>query len=463
VLRGVVYHIQGKTREFALERVLRIREGERFNGLGELEAYAEEKNRELRNLRTLDSAASGVSYTLGEPEGLFIPVYLDVVVTDTWNFMVLPEPKYDSNSGFTLSVKARDYNFMGTLTPFRFGFVWGDDDDGERMVGFLMDLDFPFLAWGHRWNITFDHDFRYYFDIPVYYKNITGISLEFPLPSSIITLGFDQGLVIHEKDRDAKKDGQFHDWYQYSMVYAGWEIPTPLRAGWFGGVSYLPKLYGNINYQPGGDVGDYRRGPNAGLEQSLGFGRIDWIGNFRRGLETAVFFTSDYNFFHRDWDHSAGLKAAGHWNVSRFFGLSGRLLYTAWLDDSYDLGGDALRGYKDDQLELTQRLSLNLDFPFRLIRFVPSEWTGKKKVRVFDFEQHWAPFIDIAMLEGNGYEFTPGDMVVCAGLEILVFPLTWRSLYIRGSAGWNIREWVKSGTMPGGIFREIFVGVGHFY
>ncbi|MDR2072003.1 MAG: hypothetical protein LBP60_01030, partial [Spirochaetaceae bacterium] len=140
------------------------------------------------------------------------------------------------------------------------------------------------------------------------------------------------------------------------------------------------------------------------------------------------------------------------------------ITYTLWLDDSYDLGGDLIRGYRDDELDITQRLSLNLDFPFRLIRFVPSEWFNNAKIRYFDFEQHWSPFIDLLLVDSTGnYTFKVEDAITALGLELITFPLTWRSFYLRISLGWNMREWIRTGTLPSGIHREIFIGLGHFY
>jgi hypothetical protein len=61
------------------------------------------------------------------------------------------------------------------------------------------------------------------------------------------------------------------------------------------------------------------------------------------------------------------------------------------------------------------------------------------------------------------YRFTPQDMIAALGLEVITFPLTWRSFYLRISLGWDLREWIKTGKLPSGIHREIFIGLGHFY
>jgi hypothetical protein len=468
VIQSVDYRITGKTRPQALDRVLRPGVGQTLESLEELEAHIAGKTRELHNIRALTTEGSFIRYTLGEPgpQGT-VPVYLEIFAVDSGNFIVLPEPKYDSNSGFSFSLKARDYNFLGSLSPLKFDLGWETDEKDRRSVGFLLDMDLPFRALGYDWNVTFSHDFKYFFNAPVYYKNITGLSIDFPLSFTVLRAGLEQGLVIHEENdlKDHIDDGEYHDWYLYSRVYGRWNIPTPLEAGPFGRVTYTPELYVHSNYQPGGDVGPYRRGPTAGLNQRLGFERIDWLGNFRQGLKAELLAAHGYNTYYNDWDHSIGAAVQGHLRVSSLFGVSGRFMYTLWLDDSYTAGGDTIRGYRDDELRVKQRLSFNLDFPFRLIRFVPSEWTANPKVRYFDFEQHWSPFVDVLLVDaaGEGYAFSPGDTISSLGLELITFPLTWRSFYLRISAGWNIREWIRTGQPPSGIHREIFIGLGYFY
>jgi hypothetical protein len=472
VIGGVEYHITGRTTAQALARTLKLREGERFTGREALDRYVAGKIRELHNLRSLETDLSTIRYTLGESEknppdgaGEITPVYLEITAADTWNFIVLPEPKYDSNSGFTLSLKARDYNFWGTLAPLKLDLNWGSDDDGMDMAGILLEADLPFQAFNRNWNFALVQDFRYYFDIPVYNKTAARLSVDLPFGRTTLTPGFEQGIVVHEKDDRAKNDGGYHSWYLYSKPYVDWEIPLSLEIGDSGEVVYKPGIYGMVNYQPGGDVGDYRRGPSAGFNQRLETGRINWQGNFRQGFTAGAFNENEYDFFHKEWDISAGFVFQGHVKTSGVSGVSARLTLTQWLDSSCDKAGDTVRGYRDNALDATKRLSINLDFPFRLIRFVPSEWSGGKSTGVFDFEQHWAPFIDLLMVDapGQGYRFTPADIITTIGLEIITFPLKWRSIYLRISAGWNLREWVRAGRMPSGIHREIYIGLGHFY
>jgi hypothetical protein len=113
-------------------------------------------------------------------------------------------------------------------------------------------------------------------------------------------------------------------------------------------------------------------------------------------------------------------------------------------------------------------LSLNLQFAVRILRFVPSEWFGIRQFRIFNFELHFSPFMDLAAFEGTTNSYEHGEyhfqeVLPTAGFEFIAFPLSWRSIFIRASVGWNMVEWVKQNTLPGNAAREIYIGVGHYF
>lgn len=472
VIRSWSYFITGKTKESAIEREGEFKTGGRFTGNAELDAYVKEKKQDLYNIRSLISDDNSITYTLGETEeDGAVPVHLAISVTDSTNWIILPEPNYDSNFGFSLSIKIRDYNFLGTLSPQKLDFIWGSDDRHRNYIGYRLELNIPFAAFGFNWEFTSYNELRYYLSgEPSYNINTLGLAMELPASFTTFTFGLEQGVVIHEENTRKIRDfestlEEYHDWYLFSKAFVDWKIPTPLRVGKFGAVVYTPGVYGIIKYQPNGDVGKYRHGPSTGIKQKLGFEKINWLGNFRQGLKVSVFNDNEYNYFRKEWLHSAGFLSEGHIKISKLFGISGRILYTKWINDFYEYAGDVIRGYKDSELSSKERLSVNLEFPFRLIRFVPSEWTGNRKYRYFDFEQHWSLFVDLVMLDCpyNTRSFKPQDIISSAGLELITFPLNWRSFYLRISAGWNIREWVRIGRPPSGIYREFYIGLGHFF
>jgi hypothetical protein len=142
-------------------------------------------------------------------------------------------------------------------------------------------------------------------------------------------------------------------------------------------------------------------------------------------------------------------------------------MYRQFFDNPYLEAGDVLRGMRNKYFYADYMLSLNLQFAIRVLRFVPSEWFKIRKLRFFDFELHFSPFIDLAAFEGiNSNEYTEyhfKEVFPTAGFELIAFPLSWRSIFLRGSIGWDMVRWVNQNSMPGGTAREIYIGVGHFF
>ncbi|MDR2144058.1 MAG: hypothetical protein LBP29_06790, partial [Treponema sp.] len=118
VISGFDFSVKGRTRPFAIINNGEFRAGEEIRGLANLEKYVKDKTQLLVNQRVLEKA--GIEYTLSDPgDDGKIPVRLFISVEDTWNIIAVPYPKYDTNSGFELIIKARDYNFFGTMSALR--------------------------------------------------------------------------------------------------------------------------------------------------------------------------------------------------------------------------------------------------------------------------------------------------------------------------------------------------------
>lgn len=486
--------LTGLSRPFALMYHGEFKEGEELQGEDKLEIYVHEKTQLLLNQRVLESA--NIQYTLGEQEGDGrIPVDLLVTVVDSWNAIAIPYPKFDSNTGFELVIKARDYNFLGTMSPLRvdLGFERRDNDREpiKNILTLGVDSDIPFQLWGLRWIINFDNVGSLTLsggDKTISFKNTTGLAMELPLQRTTLTVGVEENAVYHEENplQYREKYGEFAGFYVSGELYASWKIPMGIMIYDLGELTYTPKVSGKMNLRFGGELEPWRKGPSATFSHTLGFGRIDWLGNYRRGLEASGQFAYTYNLYRKGWDNNYSFSVIWHRPFTSFFGLSSRFQFKQWFFDryaedpsfSYAELGEVMRGILNSSLiarNFDFMFSINLDFPFHVLRFVPSQWFQTKNLKFFDFDLHVSPFIDIGMLQGwskvsweNGQVeskksllFIPQDMLFTAGIEIIAFPAFMRSLYVRASIGYNLNKLVETGHLP--KWDELFVGIGHHY
>jgi hypothetical protein len=474
-IRSINFDIDGRTRAFALLEILEMQEGQRVGGRDALETLVRRKTQMLRNQRVLEDAACRIDYVEGEAEnGGPIPVDFLIHVKDAWNFFIFPEPKFDSNTGLSITLKARDWNFLGTMSPLEIDLGYEQDDD-QYSVFTDINADIPFRFLGYTWNFNFDNAFTYNEIDPNYYKNVTGLTIDLPWRQTTFTVGFDQSFFLHEENSDeetSKTSVKFFEdeWYMSSALYAKWEIPLGIEVGEFGALTYFPQLTENFNYRPGGYIGEYRRGPSTKFEHSFGFGQINWRGNFRNGLDASISNVNTFNNHSMEWDFNAGLAVEGHLALAGFFGVSSRLKYRKYISSDDYTVGENLRGIRDKDFIADNVLSFNLELPLRILNFTPSRWFNNRSFRPFDVEVHFSPFIDIALINGHSNrdyrppkDYTLSDPLAAVGFEVIAFSLPWRNLNLRASLGWDLQEWRRSGEFPSGRYRELYIGLHHFY
>ncbi|MDR2518526.1 MAG: hypothetical protein LBD13_03820 [Spirochaetaceae bacterium] len=499
-IRAVDFNVTGRSRPSSLMYHGEFAIGEKIPGKDALDRYITAKTQLLSNQRVLETVA--IDYTLGEPDSKgLVPVDLLVTVKDTWNIIALPYPKFDSNSGFELIIKARDYNFLGLMTPLRIDLGY-EHKEGSSVVGSVKDVfkaeidtNTPFKAFGFNWNIDFDHFFSYTLedgDGLLAYKNVSGLSLEIPVERTTLTIGFEQDFILHEENPERYKQdyGGFAEFFTSSALRIAWKIPLGVHIDRFGELAYTPSVSESISYRPGRDIEFWRKGPGVTLSHSLGFGRINWIGNYRSGLEASVSNSNTYNFYRAGWNSEYGIFVAGHKIAARFLGISGRFRFQQWFfDQTYSTGaypdyveaGGVLRGILDRSVIVKHggyMFSLNLDFPFHVLNFAPSAWFKTRKLRFFDFDMHLSLFMDTALLKGSkaswggGGEleeeepipfipFSTNGTLTGIGLEVIVFPAFMRSFYVRASLGYNLNKFLETHDIP--KWDELFIGIGHHY
>lgn len=480
IISDIEFDIKGRTRPYALIHKGEFKIGETFTGKEELDNYVSEKTQVLVNQRVLKDNVV-IDYSIEEQlEDETFPVILYVKVEDTLNIIVLPRPAYNSNTGFELTIKARDYNFIGTMNSLRVDVGYRYDENKNHSFQFEVYSDTPFRAFGYTWNVRFDNLFWYRPNVeePFFYENVTGISMELPYRATTFTFGFDESLIYNEENDNDKKEIYGVDFqkglYMSSNLFASWKIPTSLMVHRYGELTYTPAISAVFNHElPKWPLLPFRKGPFLNFSHSLGFERIDWISNFRDGL--SVFINNSYTYdFYRS---SQGLPplstffsvgGSGYFILANFFSITSQLQFRHWFyhdPDYYDGAGDILRGIGDRNISADYMLSLNLDFPFRLFVFRPSKWLNKNKLRFFDFELQLSPILDLALYHDPAADisFHPKNIAFTSGLELFVFPLAFRSLYIRFGYAINMRKLIETGKFPSGDDREIYLIMRHFY
>jgi len=337
----------------------------------------------------------------------------------------------------------------------------------------------PFRALGYTWKFTFDNTFIYRPDVeePYYYQNVTGLSVEVPFRTTTFTFGFEEYFNFNEEnsDRYKVKYGEFQEGlYMSSKPFISWKIPTGLMV--YGELTYTPGISATFNHElPDWPLQEIRKGPFMDFTHTLGFEKIDWHANYRKGLSVSASNSYTYDFFRLNNDRdplsvSLSFNGTGHIIISRFFAVSSRLMFRRWFyhdPDYYEKAADALRGIPDNAILADYMLSLNMDFPLRILVFSPSEWLHNSKYRFFDFELHASPVIDMALYHDPAGEisFDPQNIITTGGLEFVVFPAFMRSLYVRLGYVCNLREFLAARPIkfPGSATREIYLIMGHFY
>lgn len=462
----VEYEIDGRTRQWALEDTIDVREGLEFSAREELESFLDEQTQILINQRQLQAAAISYIERPAAEDAPTIPVVVTVTVEDTLNIIALPYFRYDSNSGLLLSLRARDYNFFGTLQELSIDFDYEHTEDDEDLYTIAAEFTLPFNMLERRWHLTFKEEFEYEAsdidleDSGIDFEISLGLGYDFLWLDQTWTASYTQGYRLMTADED-------DDAYLESKLALETSIDTGVTIQGFGELAYSPELFTQIKYWPGG-ISDERAGLEPGLTHSIGAGRFDWIGNYRDGRTIRLGNTNTYNFDDADADYSAEFEVAWYsklWQPSTEVwpkaGLSGRF-YSFYLidgaDDDQDDAAEEARGILNDHMNGDLGLFVNLD-AIVTVMTVP---------RIF--EAQLGGFFDVACvrdLTETFYDDTSfdaeRDLKFGGGIEVVVFPLFARSLYVRASYGVDLRE-VAEGTSPlDGDVREIFFGLGHHY
>ena len=473
-INNIEFNITGKTRPFAIMQKIELSYGQEITGLVNLERFIQNKAHDLNNQRVLES--SSIEYTIGAAaeDGRF-PVDLVITAKDTWNILPLPYPKYDDNTGTELTLKIRHYNFLGTMNPLRVDIGFRNDQYDRTFFNLMAETDIPFYAVGVYWNVRIHNTIQYRPDMsePYYSNHILGLSAAIPAGRSTFTIGINESLFINQEISDdyIPLYGDVHSGlYLSTGPYVSWSIPSKFEIGNYGPLRYSASLSAAFNHEiSGAPLPMNRIGPFLTFDHSLGFGRVNWLGNFRNGFSASL--TNNYNYDFYDYANgtnsfSYGISAGFnyHKSIDDHLGISLKAMYRQYFLTTHTNAGDVLRGIVDNNIDADIMFSLNLDLSMGIMKVRPSEWFNVSWFRVFNFDMQLSPFIDIAFYRSPSNElkfsdahFTYKNLLLCGGMEVIIFSKFARSIFFRVSVGFN---W---STLTGLSSREIYIGTELHY
>lgn len=477
----VEYDIDGRTREYALNKNLDIRINKIFNSKTQFDEYIKYLRHDLTNQRVLETAT--LEYTEGPvDENNVIPVSLFIQAEDTWNLLPVPYPKYDSNNGFEFKLKLKDYNFFGSMEPLDFQISYSQENEGEdHLLGMGFNFEIPFSMWiiDSTWNIDVGIDYTLGNDKPEFDFS-TGIGLAYPLGNCTLKLDFQQSI---QQDLDYENSGDelyFTESVELSVPFVLFRSSNLL-----GNISITPYISFDYDWDLDGVNHIDLLGPTFGYGISFNLGKFDWYSNFRRGFTFNLTQHLGHNLekFNGKNDKfkpkiSGELKGFYSTNYvgfnSRIYGFT----YFGMEQLSKDNIGSRLRGVRDSknynsrQIETSSAIIFNFDIP---VKIVQTNWCGFGKAifnkempnwfSIFDFELQISPFIDIALINNTFTDtmFSPKDGLYGGGIEVIVHPTKWRSISVRGSLGLDLGQILFESEWRSGPKQEIEIGIGLHY
>lgn len=496
-ITGLKSKMFGKTSEYALENNVSLDKKKVFETEEELLAYLDDYQVRLQNLRAFETIVVNSSYAVSEDASSeeIIPVTVNVKLQDSFHFLALPYPKYSSNDGFTLKLKMKDTNFLGTLNTLNadINLELKNDDDGDftPSFGFNFDYDYPFKAgiFDATWVNDYGLSYTVGNDTPEWNAK-TGLEFALPYEKVSYILGFYQTANRNLGYKSYDDVDYFGEEVLFKVPVTVAEIKNWSK------IKYTPYVDFVYNWDKNG-VNIYNTsisGPYVTLGHSLSAGRVNWQNNLRDGMSFNVANTFKYNFQREILypEISTNVQLFKSWslfNTKDFMNKMGVAsnIYAFvdlnsfdnpyFITDGNGIGG-RLRGIRDNQsykagakngwsaLTVPSALVVNLDFPIHIF----STNFEKGFMKYCNFDLQLSPFVDFALTYNKDTErwFNYKDGFYAGGLEVLVYPAKWSSFTVRGSVGVDLGRFLL-GSMIDTDWRqncskyEISFGIGLQY
>lgn len=528
VITSISYDIDGLVLVSAIKKKTGLEEGNKFDSIFALERYIEDARQKLMSESVFNRSLTTITfvhYWSEEQQQYNVEVF--IYATPKGSLLVLPYPKYTTDGGFTLAMRLRDYNFLGTLDTLAINADWNikqnEDESFQNNISLSTSIPYSWSFGKHRLssnvsaggeyginnkklkteirgNLSYGYpltqrvgysssvslkETSYYIDDNIHYDQIRNYHF---LVATIRPFGF--GFQLNKVPIDYyignigySISGSYRqDIPLYSSYYIVQEGDDEHETAWFSnmGGEYTSNSdfnatrlngYPSVSHSIGlGTISNvegtyFRRGFNASLGNS-------WTYNIREGLlsDRGKFETVDPL---EGWSGQVTLNSRAHillWNTVGI-NLRGSAVQNIYFHSPYkDITGSgssfdsSLRGITSDNFKGVYRGAyLNTDIMVKLGQIILT--------KLFSAEIHMGPLMDIAIRDTTQEFDADQDFKVTAGIQGIAFNLNY-AIQIVGWYGFDVLRAVedsKASTSSLGFVREvwnkkeIYVGTALFY
>ena len=517
-VRSYSFDVKGKTKTASLLEFVDSRDKEEdktFESLEGLEGFLNDKKQQLVNKRFFHN----VEYTYELQETSPDVFDADVVfhVVDASTFLIVPYPKYDSNYGMSLKLKAKDSNFLGTFTTldsslaftqrnntFRDGKLeWDFSVDAMRLgnakLSFAHSGAMDFYTWTDTflggsvnisevrfWDVSVNGSFSFKFAPKGAEKDSrwggkelsSSVGISFLNPklnkasaTNTIKYTFSNGKFettttfsyLYDSRLGIKGSSSFETvqyGFENGLYYFILGTGASKSFTFFKKLSFTPSFWFYLKFTVPSEDFD----PYPTLTLPFSFGRIDWVGdnNFRKGLMFNIKAVDEIHILYgKDERHKLKLtgNVQANYPVTSWFNPSARLDFIL-ASEEQEINKDNvyswnMRGIRDANATINKYRNIAMTFNLDLMF---------NFIKIGDFCRTYAiAFSDMFVGSNADGSF---DSLVTVGAEGIVILNSHPGYPIRGSLGVNADHLIK--VMKGEMSLkemeyELYIGLYFFY
>ncbi len=513
--------VSGKTQGSSLAEILGDG-GETFDSVEKLKTFLDEKKQDLVNMRLFSKVEYQYYTTQDIPD--FYNVYVTFYISDASSIFVLPYPKYDSNYGFKLGIKAYNKNLWGRFTNLYGYFGFSQQENAFKYGKFDWELSLDEISLGKA-KLAVSHLGA--IDLLNWDRSYLGLEAEFD-EFTIGDMSSNASIGFKFAPEGTAKDSS----WSLQNITAGLGIEftnhTLNNSALYNSITFLPNtfeldtnsrfsyeiqygIYSQtvLNTEQINKPDDVNDGLNfielgTGISRAFdvteklkfntlfmvylqydydaeiftsyfdlaftsSYSRINWEGNFRRGFSyntRADLLTYPFNETDRTSIKMWG-TASGFLPVTSWFNPSARISFTASDRDQFfafnenNTVSDYIRGVRLDNWYVHSE-----NAPMRKFSMAINLDLMLNFVTIRDFcKSYVVPLVDVLLVNDRSND----EQIKCittVGGEGIVILDNFPSYPIRGSLGVNANdlvEYMKGSRDLSDVEFEIYIGMGFFY